>query len=194
MGEAARTEAFTDGIFAVAMTILVLELHDPGQTLPGSLGQMWPHLLAYFVSFATLLIMWVNHHAVFIYVRRVEPALLFTNGLCLLFVTLVPFSTGLVADHMDLPDAHWAGAVYALTWAAYGLTGFPFWWALRRASLNHAGLKGIQRNIWISFLVYLAAAGIAFVSVIGSILAVLAVTAFWTFESFRRHAAAPKTF
>jgi uncharacterized membrane protein len=107
--ETGRVEAFSDCVFAFAIKLLVLNLKDP--TLDPILSQkplvdgllaQWPSLLALVTSFATILIMWVNHHSMFTHIRRIDTALLFLNGLLLFFVVLQPFTALLVADHVTL--------------------------------------------------------------------------------------------
>jgi uncharacterized membrane protein len=105
--DSGRAEAFSDGVFAFAITLLVLNLRDPtiglSQTslLDGLLAQ-WPSLFALATSFMTILIMWVNHHNMFAYVRKINTTLLLLNGLLLFFVVLTPFTTLLVANHVSL--------------------------------------------------------------------------------------------
>ena len=79
-----RVEAFSDGVIAVAATLLVLQIREPppGSDLWGFLGHQLPSLAAYVVSFLTILIFWVNHHALYHAVYRVNRAMLFVNGLC----------------------------------------------------------------------------------------------------------------
>jgi len=101
--ETGRVEAFSDGVFAIAVTLLVLDLKVPkpgdlgGESLLSALARQWPAFLAYLTSFATILVMWVNHHKMFNHIRRTDDRFLFLNGLLLLFVTFVPFPTALVA-------------------------------------------------------------------------------------------------
>ncbi len=109
--ETGRVEAFSDGVFAIAITLLILDLHVPLPPASGGpfnlaaeLGRLWTSLLAYFMSFAIILVMWVNHHRIFALVRRVDQAFLFWNGLLLMFVTFVPFPTSLLAAYMGRSD------------------------------------------------------------------------------------------
>ena len=102
--ETARIEAFSDGVFAIAITLLVLDLKVPrdlpdGRTLAGALLAQWPAYMAFASSFMTILIMWVNHHRIFTLVGRSDSRLLFFNGLLLMGVTVVPFPTALVAEY-----------------------------------------------------------------------------------------------
>ena len=118
--ETGRLEAFSDGVFSIAMTLLVLELRPPvlagvvtRAALWAALGRMWPSYFSFVTSFATILIMWANHHAIFRLIQRVDTRLLFTNGFLLLMVTAVPFPTALVATYLRTPAATTACAVYA---------------------------------------------------------------------------------
>ena len=109
--ETGRIEAFSDGVFAIAITLLILEIkvpnaHDLGAGgLGAALLRLWPSYLAFVTSFATILVMWVNHHKLFRHIRRSDDAFLFLNGLLLLFVTSVPFPTSLVAEYLQRPEA-----------------------------------------------------------------------------------------
>src|SRR2546427_9776998 len=111
-------EAFSDGVFAFAITLLVLNLRDPATSslsLFNGLKQAWPSFFALVTSFVTILIMWMNHHNMFNYIRRIDRRLMLFNGVLLLFVVLTPYTTMLVADHISDADANSAAAVYAGT-------------------------------------------------------------------------------
>src|ERR1700682_3512867 len=89
-------EAFSDGVFAIAMTLLVLDMKVPhdlaeGRTLAQALAGQWPTYLAFVTSYATILIMWVNHHRLFSHIGHGDDRLLFANGLLLLGIVVVPF-------------------------------------------------------------------------------------------------------
>jgi uncharacterized membrane protein len=114
--ETARLEAFSDGVFAIAITLLVLDLkipHDAAESLNAQLLAQWPAYLAYFTSFATIGIMWINHHRLFLLIRRVDHRLLLLNLFLLLGVSIVPFPTQLVADHLGRAGETEAVSVYA---------------------------------------------------------------------------------
>jgi uncharacterized membrane protein len=120
--ETARIEAFSDGVFAIAVTILVLNLHVPhdmreDRELLGALLNQWPSYLAYVTSFAQISIMWINHHRLFTVIRRTDTPLLLFNGLLLLGVTFVPFPTAVLAEYMPSGGAHIAAAAYSGTYA-----------------------------------------------------------------------------
>jgi len=123
-----RLEAFSDGVFSIAMTLLVLELKVPpvaANSTPAQLAsqllRQWPSYLAFTTSFFTILIMWVNHHGIFRLVRRTDSTLLFANGFLLLLVTAVPFPTALVAAYLRTPAATTACEVYGFTFVLISL-------------------------------------------------------------------------
>src|SRR4051794_16267584 len=105
-------EAFSDAVFAVAITLLVLDLKVPhakdfrtSEALAGALLSQAPSYLAFVTSFATILIVWVNHHGIFTLVNKTNIPFLFANGLLLMLVTVVPFPTALVSEYLDTPSA-----------------------------------------------------------------------------------------
>jgi uncharacterized membrane protein len=117
--ETGRLESFSDGVFSIAMTLLILELTVPtfkdpptARGLWAALAGQWPSYLAFVTSFFTVLIMWVNHHGIFRLIRRTDSILLFANGFLLLLVTAVPFPTALVARFLRTPAASTACIVY----------------------------------------------------------------------------------
>ena len=114
-----RLEAFSDGVFAIAATLLVLELRVPSDApdLVGALLRLWPAYAAYLVSFLTIGIIWVNHHTLLEHCTRVDRRFLYLNLLLLIAVGIVPFPTALV-DQYILSDH---GATAALV--VYGLGG-----------------------------------------------------------------------
>lgn len=113
-----RAEAFNDGVFAVAATLLVFSLQVPDvkSGLTAALINEWPSYAAYAISFATIVVIWVNHHAVMDSLERLDRRLLFLNGLLLLTVAAIPFPTAIVAKYIQAGHDQAAAAV------AYGLT------------------------------------------------------------------------
>lgn len=116
-----RVEAFSDGVLAVAITLLVLDLHvDTGtgeDSLAHQLGQRWPSFAAYVLSFFVIGVIWVNHHALFSLLRHVDRTLLFYNLLLLMFVTTIPFTTATLADNLrgDPADVRVAVLLYGIS-------------------------------------------------------------------------------
>src|SRR3954449_5825661 len=99
-----RLEAFSDGVFAIAITLLVLDIKGPdlaeGHTLAHAVLDLWPSFAAYVTSFAVIGIIWVNHHAIFGHVGLADRRLLALNLLLLLFVALLPWPTSLIAEYL----------------------------------------------------------------------------------------------
>jgi uncharacterized membrane protein len=133
--ETGRVEAFSDGVFAVAITLLALDLVVPHLANGGSshellraLAHQWPSYLAFVTSFFSVLIMWANHHTTFKLIRRVSAHLIFANGLLLLAATTVPFGTSLMAEYMGKPGARAAavvyGGIFVIASAAYNLVWY----------------------------------------------------------------------
>ena len=127
-----RIEAFSDGVFAIAITLLVLEIHVPEEPKNG-LGQalldQWPAYASYVVSFFVIGIIWINHHAVFDHLARADRPLLFLNLLLLLFVAVLPFPTNLLATYMQEggADERVAAIVYAGTMTGMGAAFGALW-------------------------------------------------------------------
>ena len=144
LAETSRLEAFSDGVFAIAITLLVLELHSPeleeGQRLWPALLDEWPQFAAYLTSFAILGIMWVNHHSMFRQIQRADRGLMFLNLLLLLWATLLPFPTSLFAEHLedDSINANVAAAVYSTNLTLAAIAFSLIWWhVLRNHLVDH---------------------------------------------------------
>ena len=171
-----RLEFFSDGVFAVAITLLVFSLQVPHLSardstvlkLGSALLAQWPAYLASMTSFATILIMWASHHRIFKLVYKVDTPVLFANGLLLLLVTVVPFPTSLVAQYLSTPAAALACAVYAGVFVVMNLAYNLLWWtAVRERRLLHPAVKDSQvkrltRHILLGLPVYGLATGLSF--------------------------------
>jgi uncharacterized membrane protein len=113
-----RLEAFSDGVLAVAITLLVLDIRVPDPGSPGSLasklGHAWPNYAAYVISFITIGIIWVNHHAMISRLREADHTILVLNLLVLLSIAVLPFATSLLARYLREPRGqHLAAAIYS---------------------------------------------------------------------------------
>ena len=99
-----RLEAFSGGVFAIAITLLVIEIRPPelaeGESLARGLWEQWPSYLGYLLSFLVLGVMWLNHHRIFEPARRVDGAVLVLNLNLLLWAVLIPFPTAVLADFL----------------------------------------------------------------------------------------------
>jgi TMEM175 potassium channel family protein len=187
-----RLEAFSDGVFAVAITLLALGLtvKGPGYgSLADQLGHAWPAFVAYVISFFTVGIIWVNHHAMVSNIIAVDRVLLFLNLVLLLFVVMLPFSTSTVADYLSRGgfDSSVAVAVYGgvLTGMSIGFSAM-FEWTLRegrtRAQLPRDQWWRARRRFAFGLVVYVAVIGIAFVSALAAFALTGAVAVYYIFE------------
>ena len=187
-----RLEAFSDGVFAVAITLLALNLTiaGPGHgTLLSQLGDHWPSFVAYVISFFTIGIMWVNHHALVRNIAVVDRTLLFLNLLLLLFVVAIPFATSTMAAYLTRggQDAHVATALYGAAFVGMSL-GFAamFEWTLREGRLHAPVPTEARRAARLRFsaggLVYLVAIAVAFVSAPAALAVNGALAVYYAFE------------
>jgi uncharacterized membrane protein len=199
--ETGRIEAFSDGVFAIAVTLLVLELkvpHLPDGGADGSLGRallaQWPSYVALVTSFFTILVMWANHHRVFELVHRIDAPFLYANGLLLLVVTVVPFPTALLAEYFRKPGASTAAAVYAGTYVLAGVAFQLFWRTaisgrrLLRRGYSEERVQEISRKYWWGVPGYAAATLAAFVSVYLTVAICVALLLVWIAVSRRARA------
>jgi uncharacterized membrane protein len=172
-----RLETFSDGVFAVAITLLVLGLHvsAPRGGLARALANEWPHYATYVVSFLTIGIIWMNHHAQFRRIDHVDRTLMVLNLVLLMIVTAIPFPTSLLATYLrDGADEQVAAAVYAATLLAMSIAFFStYLWAAQRKLFaswvgdQHIGYL-VRRN-GAGLLVYAIAIGVAFASASASL-------------------------
>lgn len=131
--ETGRIEGFSDHVFAIAMTLLVIEIKIPSyeqvavEGLAHSLAALWPSYLAFLTSFVTILAIWVHHHWIFGLISRIDHPSLYMNGLLLLFVAFVPFPTALIAEYSLHPDAKVAASLYTGTFLAISLAFDVLW-------------------------------------------------------------------
>jgi uncharacterized membrane protein len=172
-----RLEAFSDGVFAIAITLLVIELQppdlEPGESLAHGLWLEWPSYVAYLVSFMTIGVIWLNHHRVFTQVAQVDGPLLVLNLNLnlLLWTALIPFPTAVVADYLGQggEQAKTAVAVYSAVFVLLGASfGALFIWITHDDRLlDRLPPPGVVRAARLRFTfglaVYLVALGLSFV-------------------------------
>lgn len=175
--ETGRIEAFSDGVFAIAITLLVLGIEVPkaadigaGGSLLSALLALWPHYLAFVTSFTTILAMWVNHHRIFTFVQRSDHFFLYWNGLLLLLITFLPFPTTVLAEYLLHPEGKVAGAVFAGTLVAIALTFKGLWrYATKNRrflarSIDPKDIEQITRQHRYGPILYFTAFAVSFVS------------------------------
>jgi uncharacterized membrane protein len=170
MGPTSRLEAFSDGVFAIAITLLILEIKVPPAGVPGELGpalaRLWPSYLAFIASFATIGVMWINHHRLFALIERNDEGLVALNLLLLLGVTWVPFPTALLAEHLLGPDQRIAGMMYSATFLVLALIFNLLWRHARRSGLvvQHVHVDSITRQYAMGPLLYAGTLAVAALS------------------------------
>ena len=146
MNEKGRVEAFSDGVFAIAITLLVLEIRVPPvhgrESLWTALGQEWPSYFAYVVGFLGVGVTWLNHHTTFSAIARVNRTLLLLNLLLLMTISVIPWPVELVATFLDQGSkASVAVAVLGLVMSAMSITFTIFWqYVTRHPELLQDGL------------------------------------------------------
>lgn len=184
--ETSRIEAFSDGVFAIAITLLILDLHVPPPAsghLWSALARQWPTYIAFLISFAFIGIMWVNHHRLFNHIRRTDNALMFLNLLLLLGVTFVPFPTALLSAHYETPDRTIAAAVFNGTYVLIGVFFNVLWFhAVKSGLLDPETLESaalISRNSAFGPVWYLLCLGLTWISVPASLALNVALAIFY---------------
>ena len=195
--ETGRVEAFSDGVFAIAITLLILEIKVPHHVanasdaaLTAALLQLWPSFTAFVVSFFAILIMWINHHGLFRMLVRVDSRFLFANGFLLLLVTFVPFPTGLLAEYLGHPGANAAAAFYCGTFILISVAYNLLWHAAsanRRLLAPHvpqAHVIKIRRAYQWGFLVYVGATLLALWSAPAGLAVCLSLWVLWTILNY----------
>jgi uncharacterized membrane protein len=200
-----RVEAFSDGVMAIAITLLVLDLRVPTDAetaaaggLVGALLTKWPNYVAYLAGFFTIGIIWLNHHSLVDSIRRFDWRLQWLNLLLLLGVATLPFTTALMAAYVERggADATAATAIYGALALVMALPWTLIWMHLR----DHPDLlepevtaddarAAIRRNVYGPFI-YGAAALLAFLSPIASLLMYIGIAAYFAVQRQPERAAA----
>ena len=172
--ETGRVEAFSDGVFAIAITLLIIEVHVPhrshAETLGHALLRLWPSYAGYLTSFLTIGVMWINHHHVFSYVARADRTLLFLNTLLLMLIAFVPFPTAVLAQFIETDGARAAAVLYGATLTLTAILFFAWWRYIsvdRRLIADHvsdAEIADVTSAYTPGTLLYGSAALLAFAS------------------------------
>jgi uncharacterized membrane protein len=183
-----RMETFSDGVFAIAATLLVLEI-SVGTAHRNDLGSallhLWPSYLAYVTSFITIGIIWMNHHACVETIGRVDRTFLFLNLLLLMTVAFLPFPTRLVADYLQKPGEQSAVYAYATTFVVMAII-YNIWWRyastgrrLIAEEVPEARVQAITRAFNPGVPIYGAALLVAVFSPLASVFLTFAIAAFY---------------
>jgi uncharacterized membrane protein len=186
-----RLEAFSDGVFAIAATLLVLEFtvshrRDAPQ-LSTQLLHLWPAYLAYLTSFVTIGIIWMNHHHAVSLIGRTDRTFMFINNLLLLVIAYMPFPTRLVGDY--LRHGHGGEGAAALDYAATFVimsVVFNLWWRyasggrrLIAEGVPDSALRAISRAFNPGVFMYGAVFVIAFFSPLAAVILTFVIAAFY---------------
>lgn len=194
-----RIEAFSDGVMAIAITLLVLEIKIPGHEtvaahgLVHALGALWPGYLAFVTSFVSILLIWVKHHWMISLIERTDHPFLYWNGLLLLCITFLTFPTGLLAEYLLHAEGKVATSLYTGTVLAISLAFKGLWWHATR----HGKLLADQPSVALTTevkriteqdrygpLLYLLAFVVSFFSEILAILICLIVALVFAFRDW----------
>ncbi len=182
-----RLETFSDGVFAIAATLLVLEFSvTSGKDLGHQLLHLWPSYLAYVTSFVTIGIIWMNHHHTVSLIGRLDRTMLFVNNLLLLTVAFLPFPTGLVGTAIQRGSGEQAAALaYAGTLVVMAAL-HQVWWRYARVnrrliadSTPDSALRAVDRAYLPGLPMYGAVFVLAFFSPLAAVCLTLAIAAFY---------------
>jgi uncharacterized membrane protein len=196
--ETSRLEAFSDGVFGIAMTLLIIDIRLPpmsdqatNRELLRALGGLWPSYLSFFISFVTVLIMWINHHGLFRLVHAFNRRFLFANGFVLLMVTVVNFPTKVLAEHLGQAGANVAVALYCGTYVLVAVSfNLMLWTALPNLRPDvrqgpHSPVRRIRAAYRMGALVYAVATVVGyFIPYLGLSLC-MALWVLWTLLNYR---------
>ena len=191
--ETSRVETFSDSVFAIALTLLILGIKVPdisdfatNDKLYLSLVNLWPSYFAFILSFTAVLIMWINHHGFFKYLKKINPAFLFANGFLLLTVTFINFPTAVLAKYFDTEAFNIASAFYCGSMVLISVSFNILWFSsaykrkLVKDEITDALIIKIRNAYWFGFFIYLAAFIISFFLPFIGLLICISLWIFWT--------------
>ena len=184
-----RLEAFSDGVFAIAITLLILTVTPPKHgPLGHELLRLWPSYIAYAVSFTIIGIIWVNHHTIFRHFVGADRTLLFLNVFFLMAVAFLPFPTEVVANNVRDPSARRAAALLygcSMILVAAGFLALWFYGSRRllREDSDRREVAGITRSFIPGLPIYVAGTLLAFASPIASLIVFAGLACFYVLSS-----------
>ena len=191
-----RLEAFSDGVIAIAITLLVLEVKIPSRevaSLAHALLDQWPAYLSYVVSFLTVGIIWVNHHSMFAHLARADAIVHFLNLGLLMTIAFVPFPTAVVAEFIERPSDERAAAIlYGALFTLMAVFFNVLWQymirkpGLLRADADPRQIEAITRSYLPGIPLYASATAVAFASPIASVALFGAIALFYMLSPLRR--------
>jgi uncharacterized membrane protein len=181
----ARFETFSDGVFAIAATLLVLEFTVSGGDLGNQLIHLWPSYLAYVTSFLTIGIIWMNHHHTVSLLARTDRTMQFLNILLLLIIAFLPFPTKLVAQYLRDDGEKAAALVYSATFVLMAAMHLV-WWGYARSGRRliadetpDSALRAVDRAYLPGVPMYGTVFVVAFFSPLAAVFLTFAIAAFY---------------
>lgn len=194
--ETARIEAFSDGVFAIAITLLVLDLHVPelqksisDDQLVTYLSAQWPSYLSLSLSFFSIYIIWINHHKIFKQIYKRNTSIMFANGFLLFLVTIVSYATALLSRYLTSSAIHIVVAIYTGLFVLINLSFNLLWYAaskrkeLLRPELTPKLIQSISKTYLWGLPVHISAFILAFINPIIAIVICVLLWIFWSFTS-----------
>jgi uncharacterized membrane protein len=191
-----RLEAFSDGVFAIAITLLVLDVKvpdtkpNPGTLLQGLLIQ-WPEYLSYFTSFLVLGVIWINHHNTFKYISRSNNVLLLLNTIYLMFVAFIPYPTELLSEYILIEqDGAIVSKIYSGTMAITAIIYGILWWyassnyRLIDSAVPISVIRKINRMNYIGIFFYVLSFFLSFWNVYFSMAIYFVLTIYYAFPDW----------
>ncbi len=198
--ETSRVEAFSDGVFAIALTLLILGIKVPdlnqlasNDKLYRSLVSLWPSYFAFILSFAAVLIMWINHHGFFKYLKKIDTVFLYANGFLLLTVTFMNFPTAVLAKYFETQAFNIASAFYCGSLVLINVAFNLLWFSsaykrkLVKDEISDALIIKIRNAYWFGFVIYLVAFVISFFLPFVGLSISISLWIFWTVLNYEKN-------
>ncbi len=185
--DTARVEAFSDGVIAVAITLLVLDIHVPEVKNGLSIGQalliQWPSYLGYVTSFLVIGIFWANHHNMFCHIKCTDHVLLLVNTSFLMCIAFIPFATSLLTRYVTVAgEEHTVAVIYSATLLLNGILFDAIWCYvvfkrhLLKDTVTPELTRLLTRNYLIGLPIYLVSLILSLVNVQASLILYLVVS------------------
>lgn len=194
--ETARIEAFSDAVFAIAVTLLVLELHVPEfrdgqnpQLLIDALKSQWTGYLAFVISFCSIFIIWVNHHKLFKQIYKRNTSIMFANGLILFLVSIASYPSSLLARFYDTPSRQVSVSIYTGMFVLINLSYILLWHlaskdrSLLRPGLGESQIRDIRNSYLYGLPTYLIAFVLSFYMPVAALCICILLWVFWVISS-----------
>lgn len=191
----ARVETFSDGVFAIAITLLVLSIEQPSRFghLGAELANRWPSMAAYVVSFGVIGIMWMNHHSVFSHLAHLDRAAVYLNLLLLMTVAFLPYPTGILGEALARRSGTLTAAVfYGVTMTVNALAWAALWlYTSGKRRLLEPGFPESERRMatllfTLGVFVYGAAVGVAFANAFAFLAVQAALAVYYALDPLTR--------